>query len=175
MLRKIRDTLGKIVIGIGSVGFLACFIIMTMTTSDVLLRRFGIGALLGSNEVTEMLMVLTMAFGIPALHVVRGHVKVDFFVDMIPGRGKCFFLGFIRLAESAILGLLIWGTYEKVRSLIARPLYSMIIRIPQFPFAVCLCLGMVLFSILLFMDALIYITDGVNYQKNPAAHNGQSV
>ena len=157
--------MGKLVIGISIVSFLSCFVVMGITTLDVIFRKTASFSILGSNEITEMLMVVMMAFGFPALHVANGHVKVDMFVDKIPGRCRYFFTSFILLIESVICGLMVWGTYEKALSLIARGTTTAILRIPQLPFAVFLCAGLALFTVLLLMDTIIIFIDGVQYHK----------
>jgi TRAP-type C4-dicarboxylate transport system permease small subunit len=166
-LRKARDVFGKIVIGIAIVSMFACFFIMAMTTVDVVLRKLSNYFILGSVEITEMLMVVVMAFGIPALYATGGHVKVDMFVNMIPGRIKYFFMSFILLAESIICGLMIWGTYEKAKSFMARRITTGVLHIPQLPFALCLCLGIALFWVLISMDTILYFLDGINYKEKP--------
>jgi TRAP-type C4-dicarboxylate transport system permease small subunit len=165
-LRKIRDIFGKIVIGVCSVSMLACFIIVIMTTVDVLLRKVSVYSVLGSTEMTEMLMVVTMSFGIPALHVVNGHVRVDIFVNKIPGRGKFFFESFILLAESVLLGIMVWGSYEKTKTLVARGTSTAVLHVPQLPFAFCLCIGLTLFCVLLLMDTVIAFLNGIFYEKS---------
>lgn len=165
-MRKVRDKFGKIVVGISYIGMLSCLVIVIMTTIDVILRKISNTSILGSNEITEMLMVVMMAFGIPALQVVGGHVQVDLLVNKIPGRGKCFYKSFILLIEIGLLGLMAFGTFQKIISLITRKTTTAVILIPQMPFAIFLCLGLLLFCILLLMDAIIAFNDGVKYKKS---------
>ena len=157
--------MGKLVIGISVVSLLSCFIIMGITTLDVIFRKAASFSILGSNEITEVLMVIVMAFGFPALHVANGHVKVDMFVDKIPGRGRYFFISFILLVESIICGLMVWGTYEKSLSFFEKGSTTAILRIPQRTFALFLCAGLALFTVLLLIDTVIAFIDGFQYRK----------
>jgi TRAP-type C4-dicarboxylate transport system permease small subunit len=165
-MRKVRDVFGKIVTGISYVGILACLVIVVMTTVDVLLRKIGDASVLGSTEITEMLMVVMMAFGIPALQIVDGHVKVDLLVKKMPGRSRFFFESAILLAEAAVVGLMTWGTYNKVINFYTRGTSTGVLRIPETPFAACMCLGLALFCVLLLMDAVITFLDGLHYKKS---------
>ena len=165
-LRNVRDVFGKIVTGIAIISMIACLAMMAMTTADVLLRKLTSKYfILGSSEITEMLMVVVLAFGFPALYVTGGHVKVDLLVSKIPGKGRYFFVSLILLAESIICGLMVWGAYEKAKSLMVRKIVTGILPIPHLPFVLCLCFGIGLFCILLLMDTIIAFIDGIQYQK----------
>jgi TRAP-type C4-dicarboxylate transport system permease small subunit len=164
-LHKIRDSFGKIVVGISYLGMLACLIVVIMVTADVVLRKLIHISILGSNEMTEMLMVVMLAFGFPALQVTGGHVQVDLIVNKIPGRGRFFYRGGLQLIEAGLLGLMVWGTYQKAAGLVAKKTTTAVLLIPQMPFVLLLCLGLLLFCMLLLMDAAIAFFDGIRYGK----------
>ena len=166
-MRMIRNMLGRAVSGISVISIIACFVIMGMTTVDIVLRKVSNYAVLGSNEITEMLMVALMAFGIPALHVAGGHIKVDIFVDMIPVKGRHFFISLMLFVESAFCGLMVRGGFNKVQSVLSGGVATALLRIPHYPFAALFCGGLALFCILLFIDAVISFADGINSLKKP--------
>ncbi|MBM3523191.1 MAG: TRAP transporter small permease subunit, partial [Alphaproteobacteria bacterium] len=66
-----------------SLGSLALTALMLLSVSDALLRSFLNAPLFGAQEVARMLLVATVAFGIPAATIVGQTISIDILTERL--------------------------------------------------------------------------------------------
>ena len=152
---KVRKSLGKIVNALCAVGMAVTFILMFITTIDVILRKVSDISVRGSYEMTEMGMVVLIFFGIAALQVARGHVRVDMFAEKFPRTFRLVLDVVVMVIETAVMGLMTYCGVLKLLADFDRGLGTAVLGIPTWPFAVLMTLGLLLFTALLLIDAII--------------------
>jgi len=159
LLNKIRATIGKGVNALGYVGMITTFALMMITAIDVILRSVATKGILGSYELTEQGMVILIFVGIAVFAVAKGHVRVDMFVNMFPRRIRLIIEFLINLIETGLIGFMAYSAWGKIFDDMAKGLATEVLRIPKWPFVIFMFLGLALFTVMLFIDALISLCE----------------
>ena len=154
-MENIRKHLGKFINALSAIGMAVTFILMFITTVDVVLRKVSNISVRGSYEMTEMGMVILIFFGIAALQVARGHVRVDMFAEKFPRTFRIILESIVLVVEAAVMGMMTYCGVLKFLSDFERELGTAVLGIPTWPFAVLMTLGLFLFTVLLLIDAII--------------------
>ena len=119
---------------LGLVTALTLFAMMVLTFVDVwgryLLRR----PVFGGYEVTEFLMGVLIFSGLPILCAREGHVSIDVFDTLIPGKWRRWQLAAVNLVSAAALGLLAWRMFIQAGELWRNNEVTMTLKIPHGPF-----------------------------------------
>ena len=143
----------------------ACFVCVFVVAIDVILRKVSGQKLsiTGSNELSTFLLLVMCMLSIPMLQIKKGHVWVNMFVDMMPGKVRSIWLGVILLLETAICiafiyGCTAYGTVVAVRT-------SDLLNLPWKPFCYLCAFGFLEFAVLLAIDTIQCFID--------AAHGGE--
>lgn len=167
-MKKLRDVIGNIVDKISYAGMAVIFILMLITTIDVILRKVSTLSIMGSYELTEMGMLIIVFLGIAAFQVKKGHVRVDMFINKFPGRSKLIVDTIVQLIECVAGGFLIYGNLEKMLSNGARGITTSTLLIPTWPFCAIMMIGSILFTVMMILDLIITIIDMAKYRKPTA-------
>ncbi len=154
-MEKVRKNLGKVVNALSAVGMVVTFVLMFITTIDVILRKVSDLSVRGSYEMTEMGMVILIFFGIAALQVARGHVRVDMFAEKFPRTVRLVLDVVIMVIEAGVMGYMTYCGVLKTISDFDKSLGTSVLGIPTWPFAALMSLGLLLFTILLLIDAIL--------------------
>lgn len=158
-MKKAREIFGKPISYFSYIGMAITFVIMMMTTVDVILRKVSTFSILGSFELTEMGMVVVVFLGLASLQAKGGHVRVDMFTRLLPGRLEHFISFVILLAESVFYAYMTYAAMIRLTEYLVRPVYTGVLRISYIPFYSIMSLGLACFSILLLMDSIIHLID----------------
>ena len=152
-LKSIQDVYSRFVQAINFIGLMALFVMMAITTIDVILRKTGTGlSVTGSYELTEMSMVLLVFLGIPVEQIARGHIRVDMLLNKVPNRARYFYESFILLIEIGVGIILVIGAFQKNQRLFDVGTTTDVLRIPQLPFAAIMGFGLILYTLALLLD-----------------------
>ncbi|MEJ2095811.1 MAG: TRAP transporter small permease [Deltaproteobacteria bacterium] len=79
--------------------------IMLLTVGDVLLRALG-RPILGTYEIVSILLAVVIGFSIPKVSLDQGHVRMEFLLDILSGKGRAVMLTFTRLLCIGLFGLI---------------------------------------------------------------------
>ena len=104
---------------------------------------------------TEMAMVVIVFFGIAYFQSEHGHVRVDMFVTKFPHTLRYVVEGIVNLVEAVMGGLMCYAAFQQISTLFARGTGTSVLRIPHWPFAIFMTIGLLLFTIFLLLDALM--------------------
>jgi TRAP-type C4-dicarboxylate transport system permease small subunit len=69
---------------------------MLLTVADVLMRAGG-SPILGVYELVSLSLAIVIGFSIPQVSLVRGHVYMEFILEMLSRRNRAFFNTFTRV------------------------------------------------------------------------------
>ena len=163
-LQKARSAFGKVVIHVGYLALAALFVMVFIVAIDVVIRKIGIGRITGSNEYTTSVMVIICMLGIPILQLKRGHVWVPLLVNKYPKKLQPYFMCFVMLVETAVVGLLIWGGYEKIVMFASRSTTTDVLHIPKSWLAIVALIGFIEYFVLMAFDTIQLFLDG---RKDP--------
>ena len=135
--------------------------VMIIVCVNVLARSiFGI-PLKGTVDIVSLLGVLVIGCAISYTQVLKGHVRITLFIDMLPPQARTILACLVDLAGTVLFGILSWqtilfalGTYENGE-------LSEVLRIPITPFAFVVSMGCVSLTMVLLVDLINVLTRGV--------------
>ena len=155
-MKKIHSALSTFTRYISWAGLAATFFLMVITTIDVILRKLPINAsIVGSYDMTEMGMVVIVFFGIAYFQSEHGHVRVEMFVEKFPYTVRCIVEGVVNLVEAVFGALMCYAAFQQISTLFARGTGTSVLRIPHWPFAVFMTIGLLIFTIFLVLDGIM--------------------
>jgi TRAP-type C4-dicarboxylate transport system permease small subunit len=164
-MNNIRNQVGRWIKAASYLGMAITFVLVWITTIDVVLRKVSNFSILGSYELTEIGMVILIFLGIAALQVDRGHVRVDMFVNKFPGRAKYITEAVVLLVETAVMTGMTICAFLKIFDNYHKGISTSVLLIPTYPFVAFMCFGLGLFSLLLLLDTVLTCIDAVKYKK----------
>ena len=125
---------------------------MLLTTTDVVGRYFFNAPVLGAYEITEYLMLI-MVFSFLALaQSAKVHINVDIVFSHLPAGLRNFLERFNHLVCLLMMILVTWMSVLRVFELRRTGEASVLLKIPDYPFAAFLVIGCLVFSIEFFKD-----------------------
>jgi TRAP-type C4-dicarboxylate transport system permease small subunit len=89
----------------------AVLLMMGVTVADVVLRIFGIG-ITGAYDLVRALGAVAVAFGLPYLTAVKGHIAIEFFYHKCGRRGRVVLDTVFRLVSLTIFAVLAVHTFR---------------------------------------------------------------
>jgi TRAP-type C4-dicarboxylate transport system permease small subunit len=156
-LEQARNIVGFITGKLAYIAMAVTFIIMCVTTADVIIRKVSTGNIVGSYEMTEMGLVLIVAFAAPFLQVAKGHVRVDIFVNRFPIIPRHIVDGLLLLVSGIVMAIMVYAIFIQAGTYLATNAGTSVIRIPYAPFMYAMGVGYCLYAILLFIDGILEI------------------
>lgn len=130
------------------------FVMMMLTTADVILRYIFNRPILGAYEISQFLLVLVVSFGVAEVMVLRGHVEVELVFERLPRRVQRvlgIITSFISLGFFLILS---WQTWAQAKVAWIESYETSTLYIPQAPFLAVLGVGFTVLLLVLFCDWL---------------------
>ncbi|MDP6178298.1 MAG: TRAP transporter small permease [Desulfatiglandales bacterium] len=117
--------------------------IMFFTTVDVIGRFFD-RPILGSYQISELILVWVICLAWPFTTGVRGHVRVEILISRLPQAVQDVIGLFIHLMALGIFILLVWQGIETINFTIEMRELVSIIDIPLYPFQFAVPIGALL-------------------------------
>ena len=146
------------------IGNIALAAMMLLTTADVIGRYFFNAPVLGAYEITEYLMLI-MVFSFLALaQSAKVHIHVDIVFNRLPSGLRQFLLRFNHLVCLLMMLLVSWMGIQRVFELKKTGEASVLLKIPDYPFAAFLVIGCLVFC-------TEFLKDVFSSKHNDAEHN----
>lgn len=123
---------------------------MLLIVTGVIVRFFNI-AIVGSFELMQLMMAVTIAFALVYAALQKGHVVVKIIVSRFPTRLGAIVGIAVSFLSLAIWGLMSWAAAQMVYEKGLREV-SETLEVPYLPFRIVFILGLLLFS-------LTYVSD----------------
>lgn len=139
----------------------AVFVIMLLTTADVIARYFFKHAIVGAYEFTEKyLMVMVVFFGMSYVMKMRGHIRVDILSDRLPKRVmRGFESVFFLLGAALMLVIAYQGTLSTHEAFVRGFKSTGIIPWPTWLSLIWVPIGAFAFSIRLLLESAAAMLD----------------
>ncbi len=132
---------------------IALTLIIVLTVADVGLRAFG-RPILGTYEIVGMAGGVVIGFITPFTSWVRGHIFMDFVLDMLsPGAKKAFEV-MTRCVGVCLFLMISWNMTKIARSLYSAGEVSPTLQVPFYPIAFGVAFSFFMLSVVLFCDIL---------------------
>jgi TRAP-type C4-dicarboxylate transport system permease small subunit len=135
---------------------------MFLTAADVLLRYFFNRPISGSFEVTEYMMAIIISFGLAHCAIRKGHVSVDLVLSRFTRKGQAVVSSLMYLLSFGFFVLVTWQSFLYIGKIFKSHLTSAVLLIPTFPFVALLAIGIAVFSLVLLIDFLDYLSQAVS-------------
>ena len=144
---KIVYKIGSFGLGIGSF-FLAA--IMVLIGASIIVRFFG-HVILGSFELIEVMIIVTVAFAVAYTAMKQSHVAVTIFVSRLPQRIRAIIASLTWFLSLGILGLILWASADiMLDKWIGEG--TDILQVPILPFRFVWVFGLLLFCLALLIE-----------------------
>ena len=135
---------------------------MFLTAMDVMLRYIFNRPISGSLEITEYMMVILVGFWLAYCATVKGLVSVEIVTSRFSPRTQAILNSITYFLSFVFFSLITWQTIRNVTLVFESELVSPVLLIPTFPFAVMLALGSLVFTLVLLVTFLEYLSEVVN-------------
>ena len=145
------DTLCK---GLGYISSVVLFALMCLTVADILMRKFLNHSILGTVELTELMMIVIVFFALGWSEMKDAHIKVDVFTSRLKRQTQTLldtatqFLGFLLFAFMTVSVLRHGLNMQRVGE-VTQDLW-----IPKYPFLYLTALGCAILSLTLLLRFL---------------------
>jgi len=158
-LNRVVNPLVRIINSVAA-GVLAAM--MLLTAMDVLLRYIFNRPISGALEITEYMMVTLVGFGLAYCAFVKGLVSVEVVTSRFSTRVQAILNSVTYLLSFGFFSLITWQSIKYIRLMFESNLVSAVLHIPAFPFVAMLALGSLVFSLVLLVQFLDYLSQVVN-------------
>lgn len=135
---------------LGIIGAVVLFAMMSLTFTDVILRYFFNAPMRGAQELTELMLVVTIFCGLPLVSRNDKHATTDLIDSLLTERAARVLATVIHLILSAALAGLAWLVWARAHALALSGDTTASLRIPLSPFVY-------LMSSLIFITAIVHI------------------
>lgn len=137
-LRKANWYFGR---GLNVIGVSLLPIMSVLITTDVIGRKFFGAPVPGALELTEVMTVVVVCFGLAYAAALRQHICVDILTSHLCPRVKAAIASVVDLVALAVLGVLVYGAILDVAVTRDSRHATMVLAIPIYPFRLALALG----------------------------------
>ena len=162
-MNKIEKTVRFIIEACGIIGVVILLAMMMMTVFDVILRYFFSKPIIGSMEISVVLMVCVVFLGIGWCALKDGHISVDIITGKLSKRSRALLNGFDNIVTLVLALIIAWRSFIEALSAKEMEVTSPILGIPRYPFVFVTSFGF----FLLFSAALILFLKNIRSVKDP--------
>ena len=153
MMKSLLKIAFKLSIATQVIAGLALAFMLILTLSEVILRAFG-KPIVGSHELISFMGGFVIGFAIPYTSWVRGHVYVDFLVNIFSKEKRGIINTITRCMGILLFFLIGWNFISMGLDLHTTKQVSMTLRLPYYPIAYGIGISCFIQCILLFSDIL---------------------
>lgn len=142
---------------LSNIGFWASaigIVIVTLLIAvDVALRWFG-HPILGSYEITELLMSIIIFASFAYTQRMKGHIHVTMFITHMNKRIRFILFGLTSLIGTAVIAYISYAAFTQGNALVKSGQTTAVLGIPLYPFYFIEGIAMVLFTLVLLVDTV---------------------
>jgi TRAP-type C4-dicarboxylate transport system permease small subunit len=137
----------RLTIWFGALAGVGLGALIVLTTLDVFLRAAFKAPIIGSVELSEVLIVFIALSWIAYTQAVKGHVSVELLVDHFPPKAKTGVNIAGCILGLSFAGLVVWCTVRQMVSILGQGRTTFLLHIPrEIPLAF-ICLGFLLYAL----------------------------
>ena len=157
-LEKIVRLLNKysshLVVSLNAIAFFSVLVMAFLITIDVILRGILNRPVPGASEISELIMVLLVSFGLSYCAKKDGHIKIDFVLVLLSERIQAIIRSIGGLLTLGLFVLITWQTALYSYTTFKYKTASIMLDIPIFPFVAIVAFGCGMFCLTLLIDFL---------------------
>ena len=142
------------------IGFAALLLIMVITCVDVVGAKVFKMPVLGSIDIVMLCQIVAISFAASMTLIAGRHIKVEFFLSLLPRRVQAVFNGIIPLLGLGLFIVIMWRLYVLGYSFQTSGEHSMTIYIPYYPFAYGVAFACIPVCLVLLLEFLKSVTKG---------------
>lgn len=146
---------------VDKLSWIMLFAMMAMTATDLFLRNFTNSSILGSVELTELMMVIVVFCSIAQCEVDDGHIRIGLIMDKFSPGARNLADIFTQALCTAVFTLMSVSIYHHAGNMKQYGEVTMDLHIPLYPFVYIACFGCVLMALVLFCKTIINIIKAV--------------
>jgi len=151
---KINDIVKSINRKYLHISMAALFIMMLMTVVNTIIRKAGIGGIVDAFDMTGLLMILTVYCALAYQESIKGHVRIDMFVDMLPGVSSKIVDTFLNVLSVAIMAVMCYAYYNAIIPRFYSGSSTQVLKIPEWPFYIIVTIGLFLFTVAMLLNTI---------------------
>ncbi|NTV89740.1 MAG: TRAP transporter small permease [Clostridiales bacterium] len=140
------------------IAMVALFALMCMTTVDTITRKTPLGGITDSLDLTELFLIFIIFCGLAFLESERGHIRVDMFVNMLPGLLKKIIEFIMYMISAVILILLFYAMLGDIGSTFASGAATQVLHVPHWPFVVVVTVAVFLYALTVLLHGIEILT-----------------
>ncbi len=146
----------------GSAGMVCLAAMMFLTAADVFLRYSLNKPILGSYELIQYMLVITVAVGLAYCGLEKSHVALDVLTSHLDRRTRAIVDSIVGLLGLIVASLITWQTCIYIIVLRKSQLLSTVLLIPVYPFMAIVAFGIAFFCVVLVLHFLEFILEGIS-------------
>lgn len=129
--------------------------LMGMTALDLFLRNVTNTSILGSVELTELMMVMIVFFSLAQCEVNNGHIRVELIMDKFGNRVRNWADVFTQALCTLVFTLMSVSMFNHALNMKAYGEVTMDLNLPLYPFVFIACIGCGIMTLVLFCKTVI--------------------
>ncbi len=144
-----------------SIGIVALAAMMLITSADVLLRKLVNMPILGSNEIVQYMLAITVSLGFAYCALEKGHIIIDLLTSRLSSNARSTIYcvtGFLSLVLTSIIT---WQACIYITVLAKTEAVSPILSIPVFPFVGVVAFGFFLLTMVFLINFLEFLDEAM--------------
>ncbi|NLA75369.1 MAG: TRAP transporter small permease [Deltaproteobacteria bacterium] len=135
-------------------------VIMIIVCINVFNRAVFAVPLKGSVDLLSQMGVLVIACAIGYTQMVKGHIRITFLTDRIPGKAGLLVAAIVDLIGLILFAIITWQSVLYTISAYKIGELSEVLRLPVMPFAAIVSAGCLVLTLVLLTDLIRLLTGG---------------
>lgn len=128
-------------------------VVTLLITIDVVLRLLG-HPILGSFEVTELILSVLVFASLAYTQREKGHIHVTMFVARLPLVPRLAVFGFMSVISTVVVAFVAYGAFSQAAKSVTTGGSTAVLEIPLYPFYLIEGIAMALFTVVLLLDTV---------------------
>lgn len=139
---------------VNNIGVSILMLMMLMMVLDIILRLLFNRPILGTYELVEFMMAVTVFFGFSYTQIEKGHISVEMFIRKAPKRVRAVIEATNYLVGMLLFIMMCWGGIQQVKNVYLKGDVSAALLIPVWPFVIAVVIGSGLMGLVLLKDVI---------------------
>jgi TRAP-type C4-dicarboxylate transport system permease small subunit len=153
-MNRLRSVTYRLANWFEGVAIVALLFIVVSTCVDVVGAKLFLWPIPGGTEAVYLAQVVALAAAIAYTEIDARHIRVEFFIDKLPKRGRAFLQILISLLGLVLFVLVGWQSYEYGLIIKSASAISPTARIPLYPFPLWIALSCIPICLVFLMKLL---------------------
>lgn len=157
--RGVESRFYPVVRFVDRITWVVLFIMMLMTMADVFLRKFSNLSILGTVELTELMMIIVVFCSLAECQAGDGHIKVDLVLKRFSPRVQSIFDVITQLICFGLFSMMTGAIWRHANSMKEWGEVTVDLALPLFPFIYVAVIGCALLALVLLIKALVALSE----------------